>query len=104
MCREIVGHAQWKRAAISPALITPPRNHTIRRIWRRVSCAIAASTASRSSSRRFASVIGFEEFHIVKDGAHRLPDLHHSRCFVTDLGSLVVDPREDLDIANALFT
>jgi hypothetical protein len=50
----MVGHAWWKRAAMSPAVM-PPRKCTVMRICRPDACAKAAHTASSDSSRFCAS-------------------------------------------------
>src|SRR5688500_2913820 len=92
---------------MSPAVISPPRNRRVSRMWRRCSWASAAKTDSRSASRCSASdssdldLLDVRELHPGAALAHRLPDRRHLGQRVGAAGGLGVRPREGLDVEDA---
>src|SRR5689334_15017513 len=107
----MVGQACWKRLAMSLDGTTPPRNQTVRRIWRRDGCAKAVKTSSSSAScsRTSPTSSALERRELVdlqflEQRRHGLPDFHDFRRLVRQLGALLVLPAEELDVARRAFT
>src|SRR5262249_20310541 len=109
-CRLVVGHVQSKRAAISPAVISPPWKCRTSRMCRRDACASPAKTWSSSSSSRLAfrlvkngQRLYVRELHVgspvplLRELVHRLPDRHHLWMLVGVTDRLFALPGEDLD-------
>ena len=119
-CLVTVGQVQEKRSAISLEVICPERMRKTTRMCRRVSCASARSTRSRSSSLRLALLVDIDfldnrELHRrmaastfagtpSADGRptfaqhpHRLPDRRDLRKLMRVRGTVCFEPAQKLD-------
>lgn len=107
-CLVTVGQVQEKRSAISLEVICPERMRKTTRMCRRVSCASARSTRSRSSSLRLALLVDIDfldnrELHrrmaasTFAQHPHRLPDRRDLRKLMRVRGTVCFEPAQKLD-------